>query len=93
LIFIGRSRAAALFGGHLWIYGSCSRYTRGVSKHLVDIDEQALRAARAELGTQTIKEKVNRALRLAGSEHGETIKQQLDVLAGSELVPREQAWR
>jgi Arc/MetJ family transcription regulator len=64
-----------------------------VSKHLVDIDEQALRAARSELGTQTIKDTVNRALRLVGSERRETVKQQLEVLADSDLLHREQAWR
>lgn len=31
-----------------------------MGKHLVDIDERALSAARAEMGTATIKETVNR---------------------------------
>jgi Arc/MetJ family transcription regulator len=64
-----------------------------MSKHLVDIDEQALRAARAELGTETIKETVNQALRRAGVEHKQTVKKRLDVLARAELASREQAWR
>ena len=34
-----------------------------VAKHLVDIDETALAAAQAELGTATMKETVNEALR------------------------------
>ncbi|HEY7961349.1 MAG TPA: hypothetical protein VID29_05450 [Solirubrobacteraceae bacterium] len=64
-----------------------------MAKHLVDIDEQALRDARAQLGADTIKETVNRALRLAGSEHRATVKKRLDALASADLAPREQAWR
>ena len=38
-----------------------------MAKHLVDIDEEALGAARAELGTRTIRDTVNEALsRAAG---------------------------
>jgi Arc/MetJ family transcription regulator len=69
------------------------RYIYDMSKHLVDIDEEALRAARAKLGTETIKETVNQALRRAGAEHSKAIKKKLDVLARAELSPREQAWR
>jgi len=64
-----------------------------VSKHLVDIDEAALRAARAELGTETIKETVNQALRRAGAEHRADVARRLDVLAHADLAAREQAWR
>jgi Arc/MetJ family transcription regulator len=64
-----------------------------VSKHLVDIDEKALRAARAELGTETIKDTVNQALRRAGAAHRQTVTKRLDVLADAELASREQAWR
>ena len=64
-----------------------------MAKHLVDIDEQALRAARAELGTGTIKETVNRALRLVGDDRGAEVSERLDVLAAADLAPREQAWR
>jgi Arc/MetJ family transcription regulator len=64
-----------------------------MAKHLVDIDEQALRDARDQLGARTIKETVNRALRLAGGDHPASVKERLDTLAGAELVPREQAWR
>jgi len=64
-----------------------------MAKHLVDIDEQALRDARAQLGVGTIKETVNRALRLVGSEHSATVTERLDVLARADLAPREQAWR
>ena len=64
-----------------------------MSKHLVDIDERALRAARAELGTQTIKETVNRALKQAGREHADAVGKSLDVLARGDLAAREEAWR
>jgi hypothetical protein len=60
----------------------------------VDIDEQALRGARASLGAKTIKETVNRALHLVDSgDRDATVKERLDVLARTELAPREQAWR
>jgi Arc/MetJ family transcription regulator len=64
-----------------------------VSKHLVDIDEQALQAARAKLGTNTIKETVNRALHHAGGNHAASVKRSLDSLARADLAPRERAWR
>jgi Arc/MetJ family transcription regulator len=64
-----------------------------MSKHLVDIDEEALRAARANFGSKTIKETVNRALRQAGDERRRTVKRSLDLLARADLAAREQAWR
>lgn len=64
-----------------------------MSKHLVDIDEKALRAARTELGTRTIKETVNRALRQAAGERDRAVKESLDLLARSDLARREEAWR
>lgn len=64
-----------------------------MSKHLVDIDEDALRSARAKFGSETIKETVNRALRQAGDEHQRAVKRRLDLLASADLAPREQAWR
>ncbi len=64
----------------------------GMPKHLVDIDEQALRAARAELGTKTIKDTVNEALSRAARSDGPTVSARLDLLAGADLLPREQAW-
>lgn len=64
-----------------------------MSKHLVDIDEQALRAARATLGTGTIKETVNSALRRTSGDHSADVNECLDVLASADLAPREQAWR
>jgi len=64
-----------------------------VAKHLVDIDEDALDDAKRQLGTSTIKETINLALRRAGGRKRHDVKRQLDVLARADLAPREQAWR
>ena len=47
----------------------------------------------SELGADTIKETVNRALRLAGGDREDAVKRRLDALAHADLLPREQAWR
>jgi Arc/MetJ family transcription regulator len=64
-----------------------------VTKHLIDVDEPALDAARAELGTGTIKDTVNEALRRAAHGRAERVAQALDVLSSARLDDREQAWR
>jgi Arc/MetJ family transcription regulator len=64
-----------------------------VAKHLVDIDEQALDAARAELGTTTIKDTVNAALRRATSQRQRRIAAALDTLAAAPPGDRTDAWR
>jgi Arc/MetJ family transcription regulator len=64
-----------------------------VSKHLVDIDEAALTAARAVLGTDTIKDTVNAALRQAGRSRQDRVRHALAVLAGAKLADRTAAWR
>ena len=64
-----------------------------MTKHLVDIDDVALRAAQAELGTGTIKETVNKALRQASGDSEDGAKRRLDVLARANLATREDAWR
>jgi len=64
-----------------------------MGKHLVDIDEQALRAAQTKLGTETIKETVNRALRHVSGAERDTVKRRLDLLARADLAPREESWR
>ena len=64
-----------------------------MTKRLVDIDEHALDAARAELGTHTIKDTVNEALRRAAENRRAVVKNSLDVLARADLVDREEAWR
>jgi Arc/MetJ family transcription regulator len=75
-------------------YINAGSYILGImSKHLVDIDEKALSAARSELGTRTIKETVNRALRQAVKDRDERVKKAFEVLASTELARREDAWR
>jgi Arc/MetJ family transcription regulator len=64
-----------------------------MTKHLVDIDDEALGAARATLGTQTIKETVNEALRAAAGERSAIVKEAFDRLGWARLVDRESAWR
>jgi Arc/MetJ family transcription regulator len=64
-----------------------------VAKHLVDLDEEALGAARAELGTATIKDTVNEALRRATSQRARLVAAALDRLATAELTDRDDAWR
>jgi len=64
-----------------------------VAKHLVDIDEEALGAARAELGTRTIRDTVNEALNRAAGQRPAKVKRSLDHLAGLQLESRDNAWR
>lgn len=64
-------------------------------KHLIDLDEQALAAARAALGTSTIKATVNEALRRAAmdSDRETRIRSSLDTLASMPAFDRADAWR
>ena len=64
-----------------------------MGKHLVDIDEDKLGAARAELGTTTIKDTVNEALARASSERGLRVAEALEVLGAADLDDRSDAWR
>ena len=64
-----------------------------VTKHLVDIDDDTLGAARAELGTSTLKDTVNEALRRVASSRDQRVSRALDALAGADLGDREDAWR
>ena len=64
-----------------------------MGKRLVDIDEKALAAARAELGTKTLKETVNTALRLAAPTRNRRVTTALDALAKARLRDRAAAWR
>ncbi len=63
-----------------------------MAKHLVDIDEEALDAARAQLGTVTIKDTVNQALRRTAATRAEAVKKSLEVLGRAEF-DRESAWQ
>jgi Arc/MetJ family transcription regulator len=64
-----------------------------MSKHLVDIDEEALAAAQTELGTASMKDTVNEALKRAGVGRNARVRKALDHLARRDLSPREHAWR
>jgi Arc/MetJ family transcription regulator len=64
-----------------------------MAKHLIDVDEPALDAARAQLGTTTIKDTVNEALRRAAHGRAERVAHALDILSSVALDDREQAWR
>lgn len=62
-------------------------------KHLVDIDEAALAAARTELGTRTIRETVNVALRRVADDGRPEVEESLDALARVQFEDRHAAWR
>jgi len=64
-----------------------------MTKRLVDLDDEALAAARARLGTKTIKDTVNQALREAAAVRRAELDRALDVLAGLELIDRAESWR
>jgi Arc/MetJ family transcription regulator len=64
-----------------------------MTKRLVDIDDEALSAARAELGTATIKETVNQALRRVVAARSARVEGALDRLAAADLADRGEAWR
>ncbi len=64
-----------------------------MSKHLVDIDDAALSAARAQLGTETIKETVNEALRQVSRGRSKGVARAIDVLVRAKLEDRDRAWR
>lgn len=64
-----------------------------MAKHLVDIDENALAAAQAELGTANMKETVNEALRRAGTARDDRVREALGRLGRRNLPPRQEAWR
>lgn len=68
-------------------------YTPLVAKHLVDLDEVALASAQAELGTATMRDTVNEALRRAGRPRTDRVNAALDRLGRRPWPPREDAWR
>lgn len=69
------------------------RYPASVTKHLVDIDDDALDHARAELGTTTIKDTVNEALRRTAENRPARLAAALNTLAAVDLEDRAAAWR
>ncbi|MEJ7801210.1 MAG: hypothetical protein WKF60_11840 [Ilumatobacter sp.] len=64
-----------------------------MTKRLVDIDDTALDGARISLGTRTIKDTVNEALRQAGEAHQVELDNAISVLANADLDDRAAAWR
>ena len=64
-----------------------------MTKRLIDVDDEALVGARAHLGTRTIKDTVNEALRRAATARHARLDQALDVLASADLDDRSTAWR
>lgn len=75
-----------------WIYGNELGETRAMVKHVVDIDDAALSAARAEVGTATIADTVNAALRRVSAERSKRISGALDVLAKAHFEGHD-GWR
>ena len=59
----------------------------------MDLDDEALARARAELGTATIKDTVNLALRQVGGDGAARVVEAFDTLAGADLEDRNRAWR
>lgn len=64
-----------------------------MSKHLVDIDDDVLGAARARLGTETIKDTVNEALRQVSQGRKKEVARSIAILVRAKLQDRERAWR
>lgn len=64
-----------------------------MTKRLIDVDDDALDAARARFGTRTIKDTVNKALRSAADQRATQLASALSVLADADLDDRSAAWR
>ena len=64
-----------------------------MAKRLVDIDDELLERAKAELGCSTIKETVNRALAAIADSRVSRVEHALEVLALLPVWEREDAWR
>lgn len=65
-------------------------------KHLVDVDDELLALARASLGTSTIKDTVNAALRLATerkrAELNQAVNELAELVAAMPVEDRANAW-
>ena len=64
-----------------------------MAKRLVDIDESALVAAKIELGTKTLKDTVNEALRRVAPRRNLRVAKALNTLAKAKLTDRSASWR
>ena len=79
--------ARQIYLGHRLIY------TGLMTKRLIDVDDDALDAARVKLGTATIKDTVNEALRSAARERASELASALSTLSQADLDDRTEAWR
>jgi Arc/MetJ family transcription regulator len=68
-------------------------YTARMTKRLIDVDDDALDAARQALGTSTMKDTVNEALRLAAGHRRDELTAALEVIAAIAPADRADAWR
>ena len=64
-----------------------------MTKRLIDVDDDALDAARAALGTRTIKDTANESLRRAARQRRSTLTDAISTLADADLDDRSAAWR
>ena len=58
-----------------------------------DLSYNTLSVAQARLGTKTIKDTVNVALRRVGEDREAEVAAALDVLGSANLIDRSEAWR
>jgi Arc/MetJ family transcription regulator len=68
------------------------RYAMGMSKHMLDLDEDALLHARLTLGAENFSQTVNEALRRVTEEHTEDIETRLNLMAGVRTFPEADSW-
>ena len=66
---------------------------RGLNAFVLETPDKALDMARAELGTTTIKDTVNAALRRATTQRERRVAAALDLLAAAPPEDRAEAWR
>lgn len=63
-----------------------------MSKHMLDLDEDALLHARLTLGAETFSETVNEALRRVSEQHTEELETRLNQMAGIRSFPPAESW-
>lgn len=68
-------------------------HTGSMTRHRIDIDEEALREARTALGTDTIGDTVNEALRRVTASRDRVVSHGIDTMAKAKLTDRADAWR
>jgi Arc/MetJ family transcription regulator len=64
-----------------------------MARHLVEIDERALSAARTERGTRTLKDTVDEALRRVAARRDRRVARAIEALAKARPAGRSSAWR